>query len=83
MVQLYVRDVESSLPMPLKQLRAFSRVHLKRGEKQVVRFELRPTSDFTYCDVRRRADVVEPGEFELQVGASSQDIRLKGLVQVR
>jgi beta-glucosidase len=82
-VQVYVRDLESSRPMPLKQLRGFSRLHLKRGEEQLVRFELRPARDLSFYDEGRRREVVEPGEFEIQIGASSQDIRLAGRVRVR
>jgi beta-glucosidase len=84
-VQLYVRDVESpsSLPMPLKQLRGFARLRLARGQKQRVEFSLLPARDFAHYDPARRAEAVEPGEFEIQVGASSQDIRLAGKVRVR
>ena len=81
-VQLYVRDVESRLPMPLRQLRGFDRIQLKRGAKQTVVFRLVPSVDFTYYDVDKKADAVEPGEFELQIGASSRDIRLTERVRV-
>jgi beta-glucosidase len=82
-VQLYVRDPESSLPMPRRQLRGFSRVHLRQGEQKNVRFRLVPANDLAYYDTGLRAYRVEPGEFEIEVGGSSQDIRLTDRVRVR
>jgi beta-glucosidase len=81
-VQLYVRDVESQRPMPVKQLRGFERIALGRGESRTVTFPLVPERDFAYYDEVRKAFAVEPGEFEVQVGASSHDIRLLGRVSV-
>ena len=80
--QLYVRDVESRLPMPIKQLRGFSRIHLKRGESRNVSFQLVPARDFSYYDPAQKGFAVEPGEFEIQVGGSSRDIRLTRRVRV-
>lgn len=73
-VQLYVRDVESSLVRPPKELKAFAKVALEPGESTVVRFTLDHRA-FSFYDPQREAWVVEPGEFELLVGASSGDIR--------
>jgi beta-glucosidase len=81
-VQLYVRDVESRLPMPVKELRAFDRIHVARGRKQRVVFRLQPSVDFTHYDPAKKAYSVEPGEFEIQVGASSQDVRVTDRVRV-
>jgi beta-glucosidase len=81
-VQLYVRDVASPLPMPRKQLRGFQRIHLKPGESRQVSFSLAPESDLTYYDEAKKAFTVEPGEFEVQLGTSSQDIRLTGRVMI-
>jgi beta-glucosidase len=81
-VQLYVRDLESALPMPIRSLRGFERLSLKRGEERRVRFSLVPERDFPYYDEARKGFTVEPGEFEVEVGASSQDIRLRGRVMV-
>jgi beta-glucosidase len=82
-VQLYVRDTRSIPAMALKALRGFSRIHLARGEQKVVAFELRAGRDLSHYDVNRHAEAVDPGEFEVQVGASSRDIRLTGRVLVR
>ncbi len=72
-VQLYVRDVCSSIVTPDRELRAFSRVHIPKGESRTVELSL----DFdSFKLLNRRFEwVVEPGEFELLVGASSTDIR--------
>jgi beta-glucosidase len=82
-VQLYARAVEPKRPMPVKDLRGFARLTLKPGEERDVRFELQPADAFAYYDEARKALAVEPGEYELQVGASSGDIRLTGRVRVR
>ncbi|HEY7419252.1 MAG TPA: glycoside hydrolase family 3 C-terminal domain-containing protein, partial [Ktedonobacteraceae bacterium] len=76
-VQLYVRDIQSRLQRPEKELKAFTKVHLEPGERKTVTFELARDALFYYDDLAR-AWVAEPGEFEVQVGASSQDIRATG-----
>ena len=81
-VQLYVRDVESTLPMAVKQLRGFERIMLKKGQTRSVTFELCPMEDMRYYNAQKQEYAVEPGEFEIQVGASSSDIRLVKSVTV-
>ncbi len=75
-VQLYMRDVLSSVATPVKQLRGFERLELKPGEKKTLRFTLRP-EDLSLLD-RNLKPVVEPGEFRVMIGRSSEDIRLRG-----
>lgn len=82
-VQLYVRDVESKLEMPVKQLKDFKRVALDKGEETVVEFDLNAKTAFRYYNAAKRKYEVEPGIFELQIGASSKDIRLKKNVTVK
>ena len=81
-VQLYVRDVESSLPMPIKQLRGFQRIALEKGEQKTVIFKLHAETDLCYYDATRQQYSVEPGAFEIQLGASSTDIRQKSSITV-
>jgi beta-glucosidase len=81
-VQLYVRSVSPSRPMPIEQLRGFARVTLQPGERKRVTFRLRPVDDFAYYDETRKAFAVEPGLYELGVGASSRDIRQRAQVRV-
>jgi beta-glucosidase len=75
-VQLYVRDVQSTVDRPLKELKAFSRVQLAPGESRDVTFSL-DKSALAFYSPEKHDWVAEPGEFEVWVGASSRDIRLK------
>jgi beta-glucosidase len=79
--QIYVRDVESSLPRPLKELKGFSRVFLKAGEKRRLTVTL-PASAFSFYDPARGGWVLEAGDFDITVGASSRDTRLEGKVRL-
>ncbi|MEP3389585.1 MAG: glycoside hydrolase family 3 C-terminal domain-containing protein [Reichenbachiella sp.] len=82
-IQVYLKDLESDQWMAIKQLRKFERISLKKGESKTVTFELNVSEDFRYYDAALRQYVVEPGAFEIQMGASSQDIRLKKTVTVK
>jgi beta-xylosidase len=79
-VQVYVRDLYASLVRPVKELKAFKRVTLQPKQIALVRFSI-PVDilNFTNLDHQR---IVEPGEFEIMVGASSNDIKLKGRIEV-
>jgi beta-glucosidase len=79
--QLYIRDLESGEKQALKKLRAFERITLEPGESRTVTFSLDP-GDFSYWDEERGVWHVEPGEFEIQVGNSSESIQLKQVVAV-
>jgi beta-glucosidase len=79
-VQLYVNDLLSSASRPIQELRGFEKVSLQPGETRRVRFTLTP-EDLSYFDAEMRR-VVEPGSFEVLVGASAADIRLKGSFDV-
>jgi beta-glucosidase len=81
-VQCYVHDVEASVERPAQELRAFAKVELDPGETQPVRLTLGPRA-FAYWDVGRGDWFVEPGAFELRIGASSRDIRQRVTVQCR
>jgi len=74
-VQLYTRDIISSVTTYEKNLRGFERVHLKAGETKEVSFTLYP-GDFELYNIHNEW-VIEPGDFEIMIGASSEDIRLK------
>ena len=65
----------------MKELKEFRRVNLSPNETQTVRFALAPSA-FAYYSTVRKDWVVEPGQFEILVGASSRDIRLKGAVNI-
>ncbi len=76
-VQLYLHDVRASLPREVKALKGFARVHLKPGESQTVHFKL-DRSHLAYYNPTLKKWVAESGAFEVWVGHSSRDIRLKG-----
>jgi beta-glucosidase len=78
--QLYVRDLLASLVRPVKELKAFGRVELPAGSSARVTFRV-PTDMLCFTGIEGRR-IVEPGEFELQVGTSSADIRLRTTVNV-
>jgi beta-glucosidase len=69
-VQLYIHDVAASVTRPVKELRGFRRVTLRPGEKRTVEFTLTP-KDLEFFD-RNLKPVVEPGEFQVFVGTSSE-----------
>ena len=75
-VQLYVHDVASRLQRPPKELKAFAKVALEPGETKTVRFAL-DTRAFSYYDPAYGCWLAEAGTFEILVGGSSADIRLR------
>jgi beta-glucosidase len=81
-VQLYVRDVESRLVRPEKELKAFAKIALEPGEEVEVHFEL-SGRDFAYYDSVRKTWYIESGDFEVLVGSSSDDVRAKAVVSMQ
>lgn len=79
--QIYVRDVESTVYCPEKELRAFRKIFLEPGEEKLVEITLSKRA-FAYYNVNISDWHVESGEFEILVGASSRDIRLSAKVTV-
>ncbi len=80
--QLYTHQVKSAVVQPIKSLRAFQRVTLQPGETKHVTFVL-PASQLAYYDVGSKDFVVEPGMFQLMIGSSSDDIRLRAQLEVQ
>jgi beta-glucosidase len=80
-VQLYINDVISSVTTPVKELKGFEKVTLNPGEKGRVEFMLTP-EHLSLLDQNLKR-IVEPGMFEVMVGSSSKDIRLKGEFEVK
>ena len=78
-VQCYVRDVESRLERPIKELKAFYKLNLLPGESKTVNLSLDKTS-FSFFDDQINKWIVEPGKFEIMIGSSSKDIRLKQII---
>lgn len=82
-VQLYVRPVKRSKLDSIKNLRDFRSVDLNPGEAKTLQFTLAADKDFTYYDEKKKAYRIKPGKYEVQVGASSSDIRLKQTIKVK
>jgi beta-glucosidase len=80
-VQVYVRDVECSLERPEKELKGFQKIFLEPGEKQRVQITLNRDA-FSFYHPEKKQWIKEPGEFEIQVGGSSKNIRMKGSINV-
>lgn len=80
-VQLYVGDVESTVRRPVRELKGFERVELLPGEAKTVSFALDKRA-FAYYETKIHDWFVESGEFRVEIGASSRDIRLSGSVTV-
>ncbi|HEW92371.1 MAG TPA: glycosyl hydrolase [Thermotogaceae bacterium] len=80
-VQLYVRDVESSVVRPEKELKGFKKVELNPGEEKTVTFVLDKRS-FAYYSTDIKDWYVESGDFEILIGKSSKEIVLKDTVNV-
>jgi beta-glucosidase len=80
-VQLYIKDKVSSVTVYEMQLRGFERISLQPGEKKTVRFTIEP-SHLALLNKEMKM-VVEPGEFEVLIGSSSTDIRLRKIFAIR
>lgn len=78
--QLYVRDEYASVVQPIKQLKHFKRIFLKKGEERLVVFHINK-DDLSIVD-KGMERIVEPGDFSLMIGASSDDIRLNATIKV-
>lgn len=74
-VQIYFRMEDPSVKRPLKQLTAFTRVHIEGGQTQRVMFDI-SKSELRFYDVSRERFTIEQGRYTFMAGASSEDIRL-------
>jgi beta-glucosidase len=77
-VQLYIRDLVSSVTRPIKELKGFKKVHLKPGESATVTLDITPDS-LAFFDVNMKY-LVEPGDFSIMIGTSSRDADLQELI---
>lgn len=71
-VQLYIKDVESSVKRPLKTLRGIKRISLNPGKSTTVSFEITP-EDLSFFDTQQHKKIVEPGDFEIGIGTASNN----------
>lgn len=80
--QVYVHQLESPVYRPLKELKGFNKIFMKKGESKTITVTL-DADAFSYFKSDKKAFGYDPGTFEIIVGASSEDIRLKGNVKVK
>ncbi|MGQ1784565.1 glycoside hydrolase family 3 N-terminal domain-containing protein [Saccharicrinis sp. GN24d3] len=80
-IQLYIRDELASVSRPIKELKGFKRVTLDAGQQKQLSFTLTP-DDLSMLNIDMER-VVEPGDFRIMIGASSKDIRLRGILNVK
>lgn len=80
-VQLYVSDLKSSLPRPVKELKGFRKIMLQPGQEQTVSFTI-DRKALSFYDDTKQDWVAEPGAFEALVGASACDIRGKAAFEL-
>jgi beta-glucosidase len=81
-VQLYVHDGHSKIDRPVHELKGFQRIDLKAGETRKVQFTV-DRAALSYWSPEKKAWVADPGKFEIEVGASSRDIRLRAALDLK
>ncbi len=74
--QLYIQDVECSVPRPIKELKGFQKVDLEPGQSKIVQLQLNKKA-FSYWNPQTKDWFAEKGRFIIHVGSSSKDLRLK------
>ncbi|MFK7834487.1 MAG: glycoside hydrolase family 3 C-terminal domain-containing protein [Winogradskyella sp.] len=80
-VQLYIKDEFASIARPVIELKGFKRIHLKTGETKDIQFKITP--ELLTMLNKKMERVVEPGDFRIMIGASSNDIRLREILTVK
>jgi len=81
-VQMYIRNMATKLQQPIKSLQGFRRVHLQPGETISVSLPLK-AGQLRYFDEATQNYVIAAGNYEIQVGASSEDIRIWKMIEVK
>jgi beta-glucosidase len=79
--QLYVHDAKPAIDRPVRELKGFAKIVLKPGETKTIQFTIKPR-DLAYFDMPGHQWKANAGEYEIQVGSSSRDIKLKKSVRL-
>jgi beta-glucosidase len=74
--QLYIRDIDASEPRPMKELKGFEKIFLKAGELKTLKIEIDERA-LSFYSSKKKQWIAERGKFEILVGSSSKDIKLK------
>jgi beta-glucosidase len=80
-VQVYVRDLNASIKVPINQLKRFQRITLDPGGNKTITFNI-PASEFSFYSIQTNDFKTEAGQWEIQIGSSSKDIRLKRIFEI-
>jgi beta-glucosidase len=80
-VQLYVREMAPVVARPVHELKEFRKIRLAPGETREVEFDLGREA-FSYFSPDRGSWIMQPGRFEIQIGESSRDLRLRKIITV-
>ena len=78
-IQLYIHDTAASVSRPPRELKGFAKISLQPGQSKDVSFKLEQRA-FSFYDVGKKCWMAEPGRFEIHVGSSSRDIKLKAAI---
>lgn len=81
--QLYIKDKLCSVERPEKELKDFAKINLNSNEIRTVQMHFNNNDALSFYDIKTKKFIVEPGDFEILIGASSRDIRLKGNLVVK
>ena len=81
-VQLYLKPLDPKRARAIKELRGIERVTLEPGQSRQVSFTVKPDRDLTIYDDTKKTYAVDAGRFEVQIGASSADIRERAVLAV-
>ncbi|MEJ2055577.1 MAG: fibronectin type III-like domain-contianing protein, partial [Calditrichaceae bacterium] len=79
--QVYISDLKSSVIRPLKELKGFGKLGLEPGAQKALKISI-PKDAFAFYSEEKNQWVIEPGEFEILVGSSSVDIRLRKKIKI-
>jgi len=79
--QVYVHDVKALTKVPINQLKRFQRITLSPGEKKALTFKI-PASELSFYDIKTSDLETVPGRWEIQIGSSSKDIRLRKKITI-
>ncbi|HES60117.1 MAG TPA: hypothetical protein ENO18_06785, partial [Caldithrix sp.] len=80
--QVYAHSMDASIKVPINQLKRFQRITLAPGENKTLTFKI-PASELSFYDIKTNKFEIQPGRWEIQIGGSSKDIRLKKTVSIQ
>jgi len=79
--QVYVHSMDATIKVPINQLKRFQRITLSPGESRTLTFKI-PASEFSFYNTKTNDFKIEPGRWEIQIGSSCKDIRLKRTITI-